>query len=127
MNETQIRERLHSELDAVRGTESEVERESDPGAGREPSAAPTHPADEATMNEVNQSATALESDAEKRADSLVAALRRLDDGTYGFCVTCGRPIGEERLEARPDADRCLPCQTGTESSEAYDQTARRAR
>ena len=31
------------------------------------------------------------------------ALRRLDDGTYGLCVVCGRPIPDERLEANPTA------------------------
>ncbi|MFI5254266.1 MAG: TraR/DksA family transcriptional regulator [Candidatus Limnocylindrales bacterium] len=39
-----------------------------------------------------------------------AALARLDDGTYGRCVTCGRPVGAERLEALPWADRCIDCQ-----------------
>ena len=38
-----------------------------------------------------------------------AALERLDDGTYGTCRTCGNPIGEERLEARPWADQCIDC------------------
>ena len=35
------------------------------------------------------------------------ALRRLDDGTYGRCEACGKPIGEERLEAMPAARFCL--------------------
>ncbi len=30
------------------------------------------------------------------------ALRRLDDGTYGTCEVCGRPIPDERLEALPE-------------------------
>jgi RNA polymerase-binding transcription factor DksA len=34
------------------------------------------------------------------------ALRRLDDGTYGTCEACGRPIDEERLEAIPAARLC---------------------
>jgi RNA polymerase-binding protein DksA len=35
------------------------------------------------------------------------ALLRLDAGTYGSCADCGRPIGEERLEALPYATLCL--------------------
>lgn len=35
------------------------------------------------------------------------ALARIDDGTYGTCEVCGRPIGDERLEARPWAVRCV--------------------
>ena len=38
-----------------------------------------------------------------------AALRRLDDGTYGTCTTCGNPIGAERLEAIPWAPTCIDC------------------
>ena len=39
-----------------------------------------------------------------------AALVRLDDGTYGRCVRCGRPIAPERLEAIPWAAFCIDCQ-----------------
>ena len=35
------------------------------------------------------------------------ALAKTEDGTYGTCAVCGRPIGEERLEVRPWAVRCL--------------------
>jgi DnaK suppressor protein len=38
-----------------------------------------------------------------------AALRRIEDGTYGTCTNCGRPISLERLEARPWADLCIDC------------------
>ena len=40
------------------------------------------------------------------------ALEKLDDGTYGTCDRCGRPIGEERLEAIPWAVRCVSCASG---------------
>jgi len=42
------------------------------------------------------------------------ALRRLDDGTYGTCEACGRPIGESRLEAVPAARFCLQDQATAE-------------
>jgi DnaK suppressor protein len=41
-----------------------------------------------------------------------AALARLEQGTYERCMACGRPIGAERLEALPWADRCIDCQRG---------------
>ncbi len=37
------------------------------------------------------------------------ALERLDAGTYGRCVRCGRPIPDERLAAVPWAAFCVPC------------------
>jgi DnaK suppressor protein len=42
------------------------------------------------------------------------ALRRLDEGTYGTCEACGRPIGDERLEAMPAARFCLDDQSVAE-------------
>jgi DnaK suppressor protein len=38
------------------------------------------------------------------------ALARLESGTYGACVRCGRAIAPERLEALPWANRCIDCQ-----------------
>ena len=42
------------------------------------------------------------------------ALRRLDEGTYGFCEACGKPIAEARLEAVPAARFCLADQAVAE-------------
>jgi DnaK suppressor protein len=39
-----------------------------------------------------------------------AALARLDDGTFGTYVRCGRPIAPERLEALAWAAHCIDCQ-----------------
>lgn len=39
-----------------------------------------------------------------------AALARIDAGAYGRCVDCGGPIGRGRLEAMPEAARCITCQ-----------------
>jgi DnaK suppressor protein len=43
------------------------------------------------------------------------ALARIEAGTYGRCVDCGRELPEERLEVRPDAERCVDCQQRFES------------
>ena len=40
-----------------------------------------------------------------------AALDRLAAGSYGRCVGCGDAVPEGRLEARPDAAKCVRCQT----------------
>ena len=47
---------------------------------------------------------------EIQLEAVEGALRRLDDGTFGTCVRCGRAIGAERLEALPSASHCIDCQ-----------------
>ncbi len=46
-----------------------------------------------------------------------AALRRIDDGSYGWCEETGEPIGLARLEARPIATLCLEAQERHERRE----------
>jgi RNA polymerase-binding transcription factor len=45
---------------------------------------------------------------------VLQALKRIDDGTYGTCVTCGNPIPEKRLEAIPWAARDVKCEQAIE-------------
>lgn len=45
------------------------------------------------------------------------ALQRIEDGTYGECERCGKPIAEERLEALPSARYDLACQQIIEAAE----------
>jgi DnaK suppressor protein len=40
---------------------------------------------------------------------ILAALERIENGTYGACDSCGESIGEARLNAIPEATRCLGC------------------
>lgn len=42
--------------------------------------------------------------------AILDALKRIDEGAYGRCVDCAKPVPEGRLEARPEAARCVPCQ-----------------
>lgn len=45
----------------------------------------------------------------KRIVRIDAALERLDNGDYGFCVTCDEPIGEKRLDVDPATPLCVKC------------------
>lgn len=47
-----------------------------------------------------------------------AALERMEDGTYGTCLRCGKAIGEERLEAFPYVAYCIECQSIIEREQA---------
>lgn len=48
------------------------------------------------------------------------ALERLDEGSFGECMNCSRPIGEKRLEALPWTPYCIECQEKIEQGEIDD-------
>ncbi len=54
-----------------------------------------------------------------RAVEAVEALQRIQDGTYGKCVGCGGKIPAARLHVKPEATRCIGCQTEYESRAAH--------
>ena len=53
-----------------------------------------------------------------------AALERIDAGEYGRCEDCGTDIPEGRLNAWPEARRCVPCQTRVEHGQGHAPAAR---
>lgn len=50
----------------------------------------------------------------KEMDAIRAALKRIDDGSYGTCLKCGDDISDERLDAVPYAALCRNCAVGSE-------------
>jgi RNA polymerase-binding transcription factor DksA len=62
-----------------------------------------------SLSEADRNQAMVHSAGGQRAE-VVAALGRIEDGSYGRCVDCGHPVPEGRLEARPEAGRCVPCQ-----------------
>ncbi len=52
-----------------------------------------------------------------------AALRRLEEGTYGDCFECGEEIAEARLRALPFAVRCKDCEEARETAERRERAA----
>ena len=59
----------------------------------------------------------LEDVAARNLQQVRAALQRIEDGTYGFCVDCGRPIEIARLDAVPWTPYCI------EDQEKHDRSA----
>ncbi|MBR6461567.1 TraR/DksA C4-type zinc finger protein [bacterium] len=51
----------------------------------------------------------LASNQQKLLQQVNDALARMEDGTYGLCQMCGKPIPQARLEAIPEAELCLNC------------------
>jgi RNA polymerase-binding transcription factor DksA len=56
----------------------------------------------------------LDSEGHREITAIQAALKRLQDGTYGDCQTCGGPIAPARLEALPYAVQCIACASQAE-------------
>ena len=83
------------------------------GEGPGPVAASGYPQDAADagslLSEADRTEAILHS-ARGQRDEVLAALARIEEHTYGQCTDCGHEIPEGRLDARPDAARCVACQ-----------------
>ena len=79
-----------------------------------PQAGAGYPQDSAdagsSLSEADRTEAILHS-ARNQRDGVVAALTRIEADAYGRCVDCGGDIPEGRLDARPDAARCVGCQS----------------
>jgi RNA polymerase-binding transcription factor DksA len=64
------------------------------------------PVDRADVITMRDTDAAVLDALEARYDSTIAALHRIENGTYGTCEVCGQPIVEARLEANPAATTC---------------------
>ena len=114
------------DLDAVRNELEQVVREAQGSVAAleheeahessELSSVDQHPADTASDVSEGDREDALIEAAVQRGQEATEALARLDAGTYGSCVDCGKPIPAERLEFRPEAARCLADQEAFEAA-----------
>ncbi len=66
-----------------------------------------HLADTATATFDRELEGGLEEGAQQTLMDVEAALRRIEDGSFGTCEVCGKPIGAERLAAIPWARLCI--------------------
>ena len=73
------------------------------------STADNHPGDMATVTFDRELDYTLEANEGRLLQAIDAALTRMDDGSYGACVSCGQPIGAERLEALAWTTQCIDC------------------
>ena len=106
-----FRELLLGERDRVKATiehlhgdhEGSLEDETDELA----TANDNHMGDLATATLNREIDYSLEANSEQHLAEIEAALKRIEDGTYGTCVVGGEQIGEERLEAMPWTPLCI--------------------
>jgi DnaK suppressor protein len=76
-----------------------------------------HPGDVGTVTFDRELEESLQGNTEQLLDRVSRALAKIEEGTYGLCDRCGRPIGEGRLEAVPYATLCIDHQKELERSE----------
>ena len=105
------RERLVSQLVTtddqirqLRGQHGEIV-----AASRDSNADDEHDPEGSTIAFERQQVAALITALQATRHDIDRALVALDQGTYGVCTGCGRPIGAQRLQARPSASTCIDC------------------
>jgi RNA polymerase-binding protein DksA len=92
-------ERLEAEIMSSEAAVAGLMRDSADGAGDE--------ADTGTKNITREYELALAANTRDTLTQAQHALQRLDQGTYGLCEVCGKPIGKARMQAFPRATLCL--------------------
>jgi RNA polymerase-binding protein DksA len=66
-------------------------------------------AEQATDMESDEAMEALEQSSRAEVDQILAALARMEEGSYGICASCGVDIPPARLQAVPYATECIDC------------------
>jgi RNA polymerase-binding protein DksA len=69
----------------------------------------THPADDGTAAFEQAADLAMRENARRMLYQIERALFRMEEGTYGTCRQCGKPIDPARLKAIPYTRYCLHC------------------
>ena len=96
------RKRLTEEMEQLKTAmrPADERREGSPFGKRE---------EEATESYELERRLTLEKSIREQLAAVEHALKKFEDGTYGLCDNCGKPIPPERLEALPQATLCLDC------------------
>jgi DnaK suppressor protein len=78
--------------------------------------APQPEDDQAQSTTERELAYALDEHESSELAAVRAALQRIQDGSYGLCHDCGELIAQARLQATPEAQRCIQCQQAHEKA-----------
>jgi DnaK suppressor protein len=97
----EIRSELDRSISVLKGEQPQDERLLD---------YPQDPADAGANLSESERSEAVLAVAKMQRSEVLDALRRIELGTYGTCVDCGGGVPEGRLEAKPQAARCVTCQ-----------------
>jgi DnaK suppressor protein len=107
-----FRKLLHERLEAL----SRDEKKSAEGLSDMQEESPD-PVDQASMESDRDFSFRIRERESRLIVKIDDALERIENGTYGICERCGRPISIERLKARPVTTLCIKCKKKQESAE----------
>ena len=122
MNKATARKRLEEERERLQGIRDDLQREQDESVsdtGGELSSFDQHPGDSGTETFEMEKNVSLREQVDDELQEIEAAFQRLERGTYGTCQACGKPIGDERLEAMPATRFCVEDQAKAERQAGY--------
>ena len=117
MDKATAAKRLEGERTRLEGIREGIRREQDDAisdAGNELSSIDQHPGDSGTETFEMEKNVSLLEQVDDELLEVETAVQRLERGTYGTCQVCGRPIGDERLEAMPATRFCVEDQAKAE-------------
>jgi RNA polymerase-binding transcription factor DksA len=107
----------------LQGVKNEALRKTGGEASGNLSNVPLHLADLGTDNYDQELSLSLLENEEGLLEQTAEALRRIEAGTYGACVECGKAINAERLAALPHTPYCITCANRAERAERASRTA----
>lgn len=119
MDSDEVRTRLEEDRDRLQRIRTTLEDENDLDETEgdsisELSSLDQHQADIGTETFNRERDLSILEQVEGELNDIEHALKRLDDGTYGTCEACGKPIADDRLEAMPAARFCVEDQQTAE-------------
>jgi DnaK suppressor protein len=115
MTKAKTRKRLEEERTRLEGVRDGILREGEEAdEGGELSSVDQHPGDLGSETFEHEKNLSLLEQVSDELLQIEAAFHRLEQGTYGTCQACGRPIAAERLEALPATRFCVDDQAKAE-------------
>jgi DnaK suppressor protein len=111
----QVEARLRQRAEEIATRRADLKREGEGMLDSELADYDQHDADEGTETHEQELDETTEMILDAEAENVEIALQRLASGDYGKCIDCGKEIPRERLEAIPEAIRCVEDQARYEA------------
>jgi len=109
-----VRAELRDDIERMRRAIADAEEDLADRMNDGPDGAGKDPADVGASNFELDQEMSLNANTRHMLHQTELALKLLDDGGYGYCETCGQPIGKVRLQAFPRATMCVACKQRAE-------------